>query len=31
MVVVEEMVDTRSVETGGATNDAVNFVPFIEQ
>ena len=28
MEVVEEMVDTRRIETGGAANDAVNFVPF---
>ena len=31
MVVVEQMVDTRGIETRGATNDAVNLVPFIEQ
>ncbi len=31
MVVVEEMVDTRGIETGGATNDAVHLVPFFKQ
>jgi hypothetical protein len=31
MVVVEEMIDTRGIEARGATNDAVNFVPFFEQ
>jgi hypothetical protein len=30
MVIVEEMIDTRGIETRGATNDAVNFVPFFE-
>jgi hypothetical protein len=31
MVVVEKMVDTRGIETRGATNDAVDLVPFFEQ
>ena len=31
MVVIEEMVDTRGIEARGATNDAVNFVPFFKQ
>ena len=31
MVVVEEMVDARGIETRGATNDAVNLISFIEK
>jgi hypothetical protein len=30
-MVVEEMVDTRGIETRGATNDAVDFVALFEQ
>jgi hypothetical protein len=31
MLIEEKMVDTRGVETRGATNDAVYLVPLIEQ
>jgi hypothetical protein len=31
MLIVKKMVDTRGVEAGGATNDAMHFVPFFEQ
>jgi hypothetical protein len=31
MLIVKKMVDTRGVEAGGATNDAMHFIPFFEQ
>jgi hypothetical protein len=31
MLIEKEMVDTRGVETRGATNDAVHLVPLVKQ
>jgi hypothetical protein len=31
MLIEKKMVDARGVEAGGATNDAMHFVPFLEQ
>jgi hypothetical protein len=31
MLIEEKVIDTRGVETRGATNDAVDLVPLVEQ
>jgi hypothetical protein len=31
MLIEEEMIDTRGIETRGATDDAMHLVPLLEQ
>jgi hypothetical protein len=31
VLIEEEVIDARGIEAGGATNDTMHFVPFLEQ